>query len=545
MSWSSMEQLGSALQTFSVAQQTVESLVHRGISLREMLSARDAAKQIGIIDDSCTTGEFAHRVLIPATQATGMSYSEFIATERGGSVQPAQCHVVHSWRMKLEDLLVGIAEYANRAGQHADACSKEDLLNTQWHEAHRPENLEQRFFVCAFSVCQHTVADFPVGHPKCEIDKFHLIAKRIHEAWRLPMVVVLDKDRLTLTRSCCIEEIHTAITGNIPIHYAGPGCVTSTQKIDAMRAEAHEPLVQHMIFEKIRTMPGSFEAFNEILSEHVNGYAQHRLCRLRDLLVRTSKSHNEIESSDEDKSESAMDFLPPAASSLKARGGCNDSENDSAASPKDVACCPERLETPAEKRQPSSKLPTLLGSMPQKNSTPEVCSVSCGSLECTEDIANGDGMDCAIQIVQDTFRAFCGSRSDLDGKTFAKLCNDCGLVDAKFTTTSADLVFAKSVIKGTRRLDLSGFQAALRLVAEKKSVDLKHVLAKVASAEGPRLHKTTKAQAVRFHDDKSTYTGTHVHGGPDSGAKGIGSTGPGMCTSRTVNLGLSRTGDFY
>merc|ERR1712232_259955 len=26
-----------------------------------------------------------------------------------------------------------------------------------------------------------------------------------------------------------------------------------------------------------------------------------------------------------------------------------------------------------------------------------------------------------------------------------------------------------------------------------------------------------KAETVRFHDDKSTYTGTHIHGGPDVG----------------------------
>ena len=33
---------------------------------------------------------------------------------------------------------------------------------------------------------------------------------------------------------------------------------------------------------------------------------------------------------------------------------------------------------------------------------------------------------------------------------------------------------------------------------------------------------STKAETVRFYDDKSTYTGTHAQGGPDPGRKGRG-----------------------
>ena len=38
---------------------------------------------------------------------------------------------------------------------------------------------------------------------------------------------------------------------------------------------------------------------------------------------------------------------------------------------------------------------------------------------------------------------------------------------------------------------------------------------------GPVL-TSTKAETVRFYDDKSTYTGTHAQGGPDPGRKGRG-----------------------
>jgi len=519
-----------------------------------MLAARDAAKKIGIIDDSCTTGDFAHRVLIPATQSTGMSYAEFIASEHGKALQPAQCHVVHSWRMKLEDLLTGIAEFANGTGPNAEALSKDDLLSIPWHEAHRPENLEQRFFVCAFCVCHHSVSDLPIGNPKCEIDKFHLIAKRIHDAERRPIVVVLDAERLTLTRSCCIEEIHAAITGNIPICYTGPGCVTSTQKVDAMMAEAHEPLVQHMVFEKIRTMPGSFDTFNKILSEHVNAYAEHRLDKLRALLVRSGTAKSPTETKPEDAgSSTASGVVPSASLSIECVGDAQDAGSASprsershaAASASEVPSCTESRETPSESRHSSTTLPTLLSSMRRTDSTQTACPVSKDNSPLAKDNADRDLKECSSGALWANFQAFCGSHCDLDGKSFAKLCKDTGLVDARFTATSADLVFAKVCRKGTRRLDFSDFQEALQLVAEKKSAELSEVLTKVASAKGPRLHKTTKVHAVRFHDDKSTYTGTHAHGGPDSGAKGIGSVGTGRCTCKDVNLGSSRAGDFY
>ena len=38
---------------------------------------------------------------------------------------------------------------------------------------------------------------------------------------------------------------------------------------------------------------------------------------------------------------------------------------------------------------------------------------------------------------------------------------------------------------------------------------------------GPVLN-STKTETVRFHDDKSLYTGTHAQGGPDPGRKGKG-----------------------
>jgi len=58
-------------------------------------------------------------------------------------------------------------------------------------------------------------------------------------------------------------------------------------------------------------------------------------------------------------------------------------------------------------------------------------------------------------------------------------------------------------------MDFDTFQIALNIVAEKKHVELSAVQHAVAELHGPVLH-ATKADAVRFHDDKSAYTGTHA-----------------------------------
>eukprot|EP00928_Gymnodinium_smaydae_P003626 TRINITY_DN1128_c0_g2_i1.p1 TRINITY_DN1128_c0_g2~~TRINITY_DN1128_c0_g2_i1.p1 ORF type:complete len:511 (-),score=137.29 TRINITY_DN1128_c0_g2_i1:255-1745(-) len=114
-----------------------------------------------------------------------------------------------------------------------------------------------------------------------------------------------------------------------------------------------------------------------------------------------------------------------------------------------------------------------------------------------------------------SFKAFCAGHNDMDGKSFAKLCKDCHLLDKKFTTTDVDLIFSKSVKKGQRRIDFSQFSAALEMVAERKGVALEDVHSNIGGSAGP-VHAGTRADEVRFHDDKDTYTGSHAekHVGP-------------------------------
>eukprot|EP00747_Dinoflagellata_sp_TGD_P178900 gnl/TRDRNA2_/TRDRNA2_28786_c0_seq1.p1 gnl/TRDRNA2_/TRDRNA2_28786_c0~~gnl/TRDRNA2_/TRDRNA2_28786_c0_seq1.p1 ORF type:complete len:325 (+),score=52.30 gnl/TRDRNA2_/TRDRNA2_28786_c0_seq1:126-1100(+) len=126
--------------------------------------------------------------------------------------------------------------------------------------------------------------------------------------------------------------------------------------------------------------------------------------------------------------------------------------------------------------------------------------------------------------IYEVFAAYCGSgRSDLDNKGFVKLCKDCGFLDKRCTSTDVDLIFTKVVGKGSRRIDIDQFVVALELVSDKKGIDVMQLLHVVQSSAGPVL-SGTQADAVRFHDDKNTYTGVHVHGGPDTGIRGVGTT---------------------
>jgi len=109
----------------------------------------------------------------------------------------------------------------------------------------------------------------------------------------------------------------------------------------------------------------------------------------------------------------------------------------------------------------------------------------------------------------------------MDGKTFAKLCKDCKLLDAKFTVNDIDILFCKVVVHGQRKIGFKQFEDATWLLAEKKGIDFSVAVDQMCSAGGPKIHGTV-ADSVRFHDDKSTYTGAHRHGGPEAGPVGSG-----------------------
>lgn len=124
--------------------------------------------------------------------------------------------------------------------------------------------------------------------------------------------------------------------------------------------------------------------------------------------------------------------------------------------------------------------------------------------------------------VQEIFNVFVGKDGVLDGKEFIKFCDDAHLLGKGLTKQDVDVVYA-SAGHGKKRIGWTDFQTAIRKVAQKKKVSVAEIQQTIVNnaASGPKQTGVTKLEAVRFHDDKSTYTGAHgaVHGreGHDDG----------------------------
>lgn len=109
---------------------------------------------------------------------------------------------------------------------------------------------------------------------------------------------------------------------------------------------------------------------------------------------------------------------------------------------------------------------------------------------------------------ESVFEAFAGK--DMDGREFAKFCKDNQLIGHGFTKADVDMTFAKVVPKGKRRMDFVMFQNACRVIAAKRNQTNGEIQDVVAASVGPTV-TATKTDAVRFYDDKSTFTGAHAH----------------------------------
>ncbi|EIE22274.1 P25-alpha [Coccomyxa subellipsoidea C-169] len=130
-----------------------------------------------------------------------------------------------------------------------------------------------------------------------------------------------------------------------------------------------------------------------------------------------------------------------------------------------------------------------------------------------------------VQSLNELFLAYCnyGTRTkttELDGAKFVKLFKDTGLVGNGLIATDLDIIYSKVVIpfddvktKGARKIQFAEFEKALDLVATKKAIDRDELEKRLLASEGPKT-QATKADFVKFHDDKSTYTGVYAKGGP-------------------------------
>lgn len=103
------------------------------------------------------------------------------------------------------------------------------------------------------------------------------------------------------------------------------------------------------------------------------------------------------------------------------------------------------------------------------------------------------------------FKAYCHS-GDMDSKTFIKLCKDIKLLNKQFSSGDADLVYQKAK-KKNGSIKYQTFRNEILVdIAAKKGCDVNSLVNKIAASDGPVI-RATATDNVRFHDDKSTYTG--------------------------------------
>lgn len=117
--------------------------------------------------------------------------------------------------------------------------------------------------------------------------------------------------------------------------------------------------------------------------------------------------------------------------------------------------------------------------------------------------------------LKEVFSKFTAGAKEMDGKTFAKFSKDCKVLNKALTSTDIDLIFAKAKDKTARKITFAQFDAAVELCATKRGT-AKEALVESILSHGAPTFSGTQAQANKFHDDKSMYTGVHAQGGPST-----------------------------
>lgn len=121
--------------------------------------------------------------------------------------------------------------------------------------------------------------------------------------------------------------------------------------------------------------------------------------------------------------------------------------------------------------------------------------------------------------LDEVFLGFTSGAQEMEGKTFAKLAKDTKILDKNLTATDIDLIFAKIKDKAARKITLVQFHKGIEECAKKKKVPLGDLTAAICAVGGP-VFAGTKTDKVKFHDDKSLYTGVYAQGGPTNVDKG-------------------------
>ncbi|AAZ10865.1 p25-alpha, putative [Trypanosoma equiperdum] len=111
---------------------------------------------------------------------------------------------------------------------------------------------------------------------------------------------------------------------------------------------------------------------------------------------------------------------------------------------------------------------------------------------------------------------------EMDNAHFSKMLKEAKIIGKTFTSTDADLLFNKIKAKGARKITFTEFNTrALPDIATKLKMTPEQV-AEILTKASPASN-STKAEAVKFHDDKNLYTGVYKAGGPTNVDRNAGS----------------------
>ena len=121
----------------------------------------------------------------------------------------------------------------------------------------------------------------------------------------------------------------------------------------------------------------------------------------------------------------------------------------------------------------------------------------------------------------------------MESREFMKMMKDASLISAGFSSGEAELVFQKSKViaasnpatassshkgmagHGHHKIPNEAFRnISIPLIAKKKGITVEYTIHLLIAAGGSSFIRLTMPDAARFHDERSTYTGTHACGGP-------------------------------
>ena len=113
----------------------------------------------------------------------------------------------------------------------------------------------------------------------------------------------------------------------------------------------------------------------------------------------------------------------------------------------------------------------------------------------------------------DIYTSFANGKQEMESQQFLKLCKECKIIDKQYNINEVDIDFAKVRCSALKTINFQEFEKAIHLIAKKKQMHTKELVNQIIS-HGPATFSGTKADKVRLHDDKSTYTGVYARGGP-------------------------------